>query len=176
MAHFLGSPPCHLSKKVCVESLFDVKMSSCANPSNMSRQNWSTWPQFFMSEQKKKSQAPLVGIHACLLGNILKFTAAKDSWACFLRWWFRNGGPWWRFTLTEKKLFLSSVVIQSLVWPASSVGEWIHKAYVKPGRRLKTWETSTWSVAAWFVKQSIVGNFKNTTVSFNEKQSLDRIL
>lgn len=28
-------------------------------------------------KQKKKSQASVVEIHACLLGNILKFTAAK---------------------------------------------------------------------------------------------------
>lgn len=38
-------------------------------------------------------------------------------------------------SLRKQALFiLSGVVIQSLVWPASSVGEWIPKAYIKPGR------------------------------------------
>ena len=65
---------------------------------------------------------------------------------------------------------LSGAGILSLVWPASSAGEWIPKACVKPGRRPKTWETSVWSIATWSVNQNIVGNFTQTSLSFSLKQ------
>lgn len=69
------SPCRHLSKMFVLNLLLsDIGLSGCANSL---KYNWSAWPCFFNKKPKNKSQAPLIEICACLLGNILKFSIAK---------------------------------------------------------------------------------------------------
>lgn len=71
-------PHCHLLKRFVLNLLFsDVGLSGCTNSLNHVKITLVNMALVVKKKPKKKSQAPLIGIHACLLENILKFTAAR---------------------------------------------------------------------------------------------------
>lgn len=70
MTRFQTSPPRHLSKRFVSNLLLsDVELSSRENSLQRVGFKLVTVDPLFKRMQNKKSQAPFVGIHACLLGK-----------------------------------------------------------------------------------------------------------
>lgn len=142
---------------------------------NTSKQNWSPWLDFSGRSRKRNHKHQWLGFTRVCWEAFEIYRCQSETYGPVFctgdLGMVDCGGD----LLSQRKqalCILSGAGIQGLVRPASSAGEWIPKAYVKPGRRPKTWKTSVWCIAAWFVNQSVIGNFTQTSLSFGSVQQL----
>lgn len=101
VAHVQASPPRHSSKRFVLNLLLsDRELSSCANSPQHVKTRLVTWSR---ESRERNPKHHLLGFTRVCWETFRNLQLPKwDLWACFLRWWFRNGGLWWRFALAEK--------------------------------------------------------------------------
>lgn len=104
-----SGPPPHLSKRSVLNLLLsDIELSSCANLIQHVKTKLVTVARPFKRRSNHKHH--WLGFTCASWETFWNLLLPKwDLWACFLRWWFRNGGLWWRFALAEKTSSLYSL-------------------------------------------------------------------